>query len=155
MSEELEKELNEEPAETPDDAKNELSELNDKYLRTLAEFDNFKKRTQKEKTDIYVSATADTIEKILPVMDSIDRAIQLDPENEGLNLILKQLKETLSAIGVEEIVSVGEQFDPELHNAVMHIEDENFGNNTVAEEFAKGYKYKTKVIRQSMVKVAN
>jgi len=154
MSEELEKELNEE-TEVAEETKNEFDELNDKYLRTLAEFDNFKKRTQKEKTDIYTSATADTIEKILPVMDSIDRAIELDPENEGLNLILKQLKDTLTAIGVEEIASVGEQFDPEFHNAVMHIEDENFGNNIVAEEFAKGYKYKTKVIRHSMVKVAN
>ncbi|OQB15568.1 MAG: heat shock protein GrpE [Firmicutes bacterium ADurb.Bin193] len=132
-----------------------FNQLNDSYLRLLAEFDNFKKRTQKEKTEIYTNAAADILEAILPVLDTVSRAVNLDPQNEGIALIKKQLDDVLSAIGVEEIPAIGEQFSPELHNAVMHIDDESRGSNIIVEEFAKGYKYKNKVIRHSMVKVAN
>lgn len=127
----------------------------DRYLRLMAEYDNFKKRTQKEKIEIYTSATADVIEAILPVLDATCRAVEIEPESEGLSLIKKQFNDAMKSIGVEEINAVGEQFDPELHNAVMHIDDEAIDNNTIVEEFAKGYKYKNKVIRHSMVKVAN
>lgn len=127
----------------------------EQYLRLMAEYDNFKKRTQKEKIEIYTSAAADVVEAILPVVDATFRAVEIESESEGLNLIKKQLIDALKSIGVEEIAAVGEKFDPELHNAVMHIDDETIDNNTVVEEFAKGYKYKNKVIRHSMVKVAN
>lgn len=136
-------------------------ELNDKYMRLLAEFDNFKKRTQKEKIQIYTDAAADVVEAVLPVFDNLQRAISSEVKSDaktvldGVKLIEKQFEDALNNIGVTQIKAVGEQFDPEMHNAVMHIDDENFGDNTVVEEFAKGYKYKEKVIRHSMVKVAN
>lgn len=142
----------EEAEVTPDD---KLAELNDSYLRLMAEYDNFKKRTQKEKIEIYTSAAADVIEGLLPVIDAVQRAVEIDSDSEGIKLIKKQLDDVFGAIGVEEIKALGEQFDPELHNAVMHIDDEAIDNNTVVEEFAKGYKYKSRVIRHSMVKVAN
>ena len=136
-------------------------ELNDKYMRLLAEFDNFKKRTQKEKIQIYTDAAADVVEAVLPVFDNLQRAISSEIEGDaktvldGVKLIEKQFEDALKNIGVAQINAVGEQFDPEMHNAVMHIDDESFGDNIVVEEFAKGYKYKEKVIRHSMVKVAN
>jgi len=136
-------------------------ELNDKYMRLLAEFDNFKKRTQKEKIQIYTDDAADVVEAVLPIFDNLQRAISSEVEGDaktvldGVKLIEKQFEDALKNIGVAHIKAVGEQFDPEMHNAVMHIDDENFGDNTVVEEFAKGYKYKEKVIRHSMVKVAN
>jgi len=136
-------------------------ELNDKYMRLLAEFDNFKKRTQKEKIQIYTDAAADVVEAVLPVFDNLQRAISSEVEGdaktvlEGVKLIEKQFEDSLKNIGVTQINAVGEQFDPEMHNAVMHIDDEGLDNNIVVEEFAKGYKYKEKVIRHSMVKVAN
>jgi len=136
-------------------------ELSDKYMRLFAEFDNFKKRTQKEKIQIYTDAAADVVEAVLPIFDNLQRAMSTEVEGDaktvldGVKLIEKQFEDALKNIGVQQIKAVGEQFDPEMHNAVMHIDDENFNDNTVVEEFAKGYKYKEKVIRHSMVKVAN
>lgn len=143
-----------EKEETPD-FEEQLNQLNDRYLRLLAEYDNFKKRTQRERGEIYSAAAADVIEAILPVLDTISRAMEMDADNEGIKLIKKQFEDSLSAIGVERINAVGEQFDPRLHNAVLHIEDETTGSNTIVEEFAVGYKYKDRIIRHSMVKVAN
>ncbi len=141
--------------------KEKYDELYDKYLRTLAEYDNFKKRTQKEKEEMFSLAVAGTIENLLPVADNLDRAISAikDGEStefsEGVKLVSKQFYEILEKIGVSEIKAVGEQFDPNIHNAVMHVEDENVDSNVITEEFMKGYKYKDRVIRHSMVKVAN
>jgi molecular chaperone GrpE len=143
--------LQEEAGSQPD----ELAILNDKYLRVLAEYDNYKKRTQKEKSDIYTIAVADVIEAILPVMDAICRAAEMEKDSEGILLIKKQLDDVLKQIGIEPINAVGETFDPQLHDAVAHVEDEKYDSNTVIEEYAKGYKYKEKVIRHSVVKVAN
>ncbi|MBR4890678.1 MAG: nucleotide exchange factor GrpE [Clostridia bacterium] len=141
--------------------KEKYDELYDKYLRTLAEYDNFKKRTQKEKEEMFSLAVAGTIENLLPVADNLDRAILAikDGEStefsEGVKMVSKQFYEILEKIGVSEIKAVGEQFDPNIHNAVMHVEDENVDSNVITEEFMKGYKYKDRVIRHSMVKVAN
>ncbi len=133
-------------------------ELYDKHLRTLAEYDNYKRRTQKEKDNLYLTAQADAVESLLPVLDNLERAVEAaedSPMKEGVQMIVKQLLETLSKLGVSEIEAVGMPFDPNLHNAVMHIEDETLGESVVAEQFAKGYIMKDKVIRHSMVKVAN
>jgi molecular chaperone GrpE len=130
--------------------------------RAAAEFDNYKKRTAREKEALYTEAVSDVAAAFLPVIDSIDRAVQAcsrDSEagslKEGVELVCRQAKDVLKNLGVEEIKSVNEAFDPNLHNAVMHIEDENYGQGVVVEEFQKGYIYKEKVIRHSMVKVAN
>lgn len=138
-------------------------ELNDKYIRLLAEFDNFKKRTQKEKIQIYTTAAAEVVEAILPLVDNLKRATSVTVESEeankvveGVKLIERQFDETLKSLGVEEIEAVGAEFDPEKHNAVMHVEDETVdGSSIIVEEFAKGYMYKDKVVRHSTVKVAN
>lgn len=141
--------------------KEKYDELYDKYLRVLAEYDNFKKRTQKEKEELYGVATADTIEKLLPVVDNLERAISAlsDAETsefaQGVKMVAKQLFEILEKMGVTAIDALGVQFDPNLHNAVMHVDDEEYGTNIVVEEFMKGYQLKNKVIRHSMVKVAN
>lgn len=140
-----------------------LAEANDKYLRLAAEFDNFKRRTQKEKGQIYVSAACDVIEAVLPFIDNINRATAVDVESEdatklleGIKLVERQFMDTLKNLGVEEIKAVGEKFDPNLHNAVMHVDDETVdGEEIIVEEFVKGYIYKDKVIRHSTVKVAN
>lgn len=140
-----------------------VAEINDKYLRLAAEFDNFKRRTLKEKSQIYVDAAADVVEAVLPFIDNLDRATAVEVESEdgkklleGIILVKRQFMEVLNGIGVEEIKAVGEKFDPNLHNAVMHINDESTeGEEIVVEEFAKGYKYKDKVVRHSTVKVAN
>ncbi len=133
-------------------------ELFDKHLRVLAEYENYKRRTQKEKDEIYTTAKMDTVEAILPVLDNLERALgseESSPFKDGVAMIVKQLLETLEKMGVTPIEALGKAFDPNLHNAVMHIEDENFGENIVAEEFQKGYQLNDKVIRHSMVKVAN
>lgn len=133
-------------------------ELYDKHLRTLAEYDNYKRRTQKEKDEIYLTAQAATVETLLPVLDNLERALDAaedSPMKEGVEMIVKQLLETLTKLGVSEIEAVGNVFDPNLHNAVMHIEDEALEENVIVEQFAKGYIMKGKVIRHSMVKVAN
>ncbi len=146
-----------EPAEEPG-PQQKYEELYDKHLRVLAEYENYKRRTQKEKDEIYAFAQASTIEQILPVLDNLERALLTEdssPFKDGVAMIVKQLLETLEKMGVTPICAVGKPFDPNLHNAVMHIEDENFGESIVTEEFQKGYLLKDKVIRHSMVKVAN
>jgi len=140
----------------------ELSELNDKYLRLLAEYDNYKKRTAKEKEALKVDSVGDAVTSLLPIIDNFERAIasftDADKETDffkGVEMIYNQTKDAFIKLGVEEIKSLGEEFNPELHNAIMHIEDETVADNTVVEEFQKGYTYGGKVIRYSMVKVAN
>lgn len=139
-----------------------VSELNDKYLRLCAEYDNFRKRSSKEKEGIYTEACLEILEQILPVLDNLERAaiyntgdVSETPMGKGLELTLKSFAETLSKLGVCEIEAQGKPFDPDLHNAVMHVDDESFGENEVVEVFMKGYKKGDKVIRYSMVKVAN
>lgn len=135
----------------------------DKYQRSLAEFDNFRKRTAKEKASMYDDGVRDTVEKLLMVVDNLERAIAAQAgkaeENDGffkgVEMTLKQFQEVLHGLGVEEIKALGEQFDPNLHAAVAHEDDENYGENEIILEMLKGYKYKDKVIRHSMVKVAN
>ena len=139
--------------------KAKYDELYDKHLRTLAEYENFKKRTQKEKDELYKVSVCDTIEKLLPVVDNFERATSAETEKtpfyDGVCMVEKQLFEILEKIGVEKIEAVGKTFDPNVHNAVMHIDDEEKGEGEIVEEFAKGYKLGDKVIRYSMVKVAN
>ncbi len=138
--------------------KKQYDELYDKHLRTLAEYENYKRRTQKEKDEIYLNAQIDTIGNLLPVLDNLERAIEAEessPFKDGVTMIVKQLIEILGKMDVSEIEAVGKSFDPNIHNAVMHIEDETLGESVVAEQFAKGYLLKDKVIRHSMVKVAN
>lgn len=140
----------------------QCTEYLDKLQRTAAEFDNFKKRSVKEKEALYVDAVSDVVCAFLPVLDNVERAVQAISADssaqtlkDGVDMVLKQFMETFKCIGVEEIAAVNEQFDPMRHNAVMHVEDETVGHNTIVEEFQKGYIYKDKVIRYSMVKVAN
>ncbi|MDQ2084987.1 nucleotide exchange factor GrpE [Herbivorax sp. ANBcel31] len=130
--------------------------------RTVAEFDNYKKRTAKEKCAIYENALSDVVEAFLPVIDNIERAVQASNEEsdsntlkEGIDLIYKQFKEVLDKLEVTEIESVGCTFDPNQHNAVMHVEDDSYDESTIVEELQKGYRCKDKIIRYSMVKVAN
>ena len=136
-----------------------VSDGNDKYLRLAAEYDNYRKRTTKEKEGIYADAKLDTVKPFLDVADNLDRAVSLfeegDPHRQGVELIAKQLSAVLEKLGVTEIEALGQPFDPEKHNAVMHIEDESFGENTVAEVFQKGYQMGDRVVRFAMVKVAN
>ncbi len=143
------------------DKEQKCSEYLNMLQRTAAEFDNFKKRTAKEKEAIYNDGVSDTVNAFLPLIDSMERAEKSFSESEdkslkeGFELIMRQMKEAMNKLGVKEIKSVGEQFDPELHNAVMHIDDETFGANEIVEEFQKGYILEEKVVRHSMVKVAN
>ena len=134
-------------------------ELYDKYLRTLAEYDNFRKRSQREKDAIYGDATVDAVKKLLPVLDNFERALNYECKDEefkkGISLIQNTLKEVFDSMGVKEIPDVGEQFDPNFHNGVMHVEDDSFGENEIAEVFSKGYKLGDRVLRPAMVKVAN
>ena len=139
-----------------------IEELTDRITRQMAEFDNFRKRSEKEKSQMYEIGAKDIIEKILPVVDNFERGLDSVPEEEkgspfaeGMEKIYKQLMTTLDSIGVKPIEAVGQEFNPDFHNAVMHIEDEEFGENIVAEEFQKGYMYRDSVVRHSMVKVAN
>lgn len=142
------------------------SKKSEEYLamlqRTTAEFDNFKKRTAREKESLYSEAICDVISAFLPVVDNIERAIKVcskDSDNqslhEGVEMVIRQVKEVMKNLDVEEIECMGKSFDPQLHNAVMHIDDENVAENIIVDEFQKGYLYKDKVIRHSMVKVAN
>ena len=145
------------------DAKDTQDEdLTDRLKRTMAEFDNFRKRTDKEKASMYEVGARDVIEKILPVVDNFERGLGTIPEEgketpfaEGMEKIYKQLMKTLDDMDVKAIEAVGKEFDPNVHNAVMHVDDEALGENMVAEEFQKGYTYHGTVIRHSMVKVAN
>ena len=144
----------------PKDA--QIEELQDRLKRQMAEFDNFRKRTEKEKAAMYEIGAKDIIEKILPVLDNFERGLAAVPEDEkgssfaeGIEKIYKQFVKTLEDAGVESIEAVGKQFDPNLHNAVMHVEDEKYGENEIAMELQKGYKYRGSVVRHSMVQVAN
>ena len=137
----------------------QIEDLTDRLKRNMAEFDNFRKRTEKEKSSMYIIGAKDIIEKILPVVDNFERglaqATEGDPFAEGMEKIYKQLTTTLESLGVEPIEAVDKEFNPDLHNAVMHVEDESVGDNIIVEEIQKGYTYKGFVVRHSMVKVAN
>ncbi len=139
-----------------------IEELTDMVKRQMAEFDNFRKRTEKEKASMYEIGAREVIEKILPIVDNFERGLAAVPEEEkespfvdGMNKIYRQLLSSFEGMGVKAIESVGQEFNPDYHNAVMHVEDEEAGENVVVEEFQKGYTYKDTVIRHSMVKVAN
>lgn len=140
----------------------QISELTDRNMRLMAEFDNYRKRTEKEKAAMYGMGAKDVVEKILPVIDNFERGFSLvaeedmeDPFTQGMEKIYKQFITVLEGLGVTPIEAVGKEFDPNYHNAVMHVDDENYGENVVVEEFQKGYLYKDSVVRHSMVKVAN
>lgn len=140
----------------------QIEELTDRLKRNMAEFDNYRKRTEKEKSAMYEIGAKDVVEKILPVVDNFERGLAAVPEEEkgapfaeGMEMIYKQLMKTLDEIGVKPIEAVGKEFDPNIHNAVMHIDDENLGENIVAAELQKGYTYRDSVVRHSMVQVAN
>lgn len=137
----------------------ERREQEDKYLRLLAEYDNYRKRSQKEKENAWVTAKAETAKEFLPVYDNLERALKQETADEayakGVQMTMNQLKAVLEKLGIEEIPALGEVFDPALHDAVMHIEDETLGENTVAEVFQAGFKSGDKIIRHAMVKVAN
>lgn len=149
--------------DTKKDKKDEqIAELKDRLVRSMAEFDNYRKRTDKEKSAMFEVGAKSVVEKILPVIDNFERgfAAATDEEKEspfyqGMDKIYKHMVTSLEEAGVKAIEAVGQPFDPDFHNAVMHVEDDNFGENTVAEEFQKGYMYKESVVRHSMVKVAN
>ncbi len=137
------------------------SEYLDKLQRTLAEFDNFRKRTVKEKSAMYDDGVADTVLKLLPVIDNFERAVaSYKPENseafcQGIEMILKQMQDSLTTLSVEPIEAIGEKFDPNRHLAISHTEDSGYGENEIIEDIQKGYKFKDRILRPSMVKVAN
>ncbi len=140
----------------------QIEELTDRVRRQMAEFDNFRKRTEKEKSQMFETGAKSVIEKILPVIDNFERGLATIPEeekggafSEGMEKVYKQMMTVMADMDVKAIEAVGKEFDPNLHNAVMHIDDEELGENIVAEEFQKGYTYRDTVVRHSMVKVAN
>ena len=174
MSEEKEelKEVNEPECEEKEEAveptaeeklQKELDELNDKYLRLMSEYANYQNRTQKEKAARYADAVIDTVSELLPIGDNLERALKTEVTSEdaikfkeGIEMVMKQFNDCLQKLNITPIAAEGEQFDPNFHNAVMHIEDETIDDNTVVEEFMRGYIYKDeRVVRHSMVKVAN
>ncbi len=155
-----------EQTETPDPLLSELESLKDqvaqqedKYLRLAAEYDNYRRRTAKEKESIWADAKADAAVAFLPVYDNLERALKQETADEaykkGVEMTMTQLKTVLEQLGIKEIPALGQPFDPNLHNAVMHVEDENFGENTVCDVFQAGFQLGEKVIRFAMVKVAN
>ena len=137
----------------------ELSETKDKYLRTIAEYDNYRKRTAKEKIEAYSDATAKAVVEVLSVIDNFERALSAETTDEsfksGIQMIFNQYTEILKKLGVQEVESLNMPFDPSMHNAINQVEDENFGENTICQVFQKGYKLNDKVIRYAMVTVAN
>ena len=139
--------------------KKELEQINDRLLRTAAEFDNFKKRTEREKLALAEFAKAQVMKNLLPILDNADRAAEFEPGteqyNKGIELIVKQLNDLSGKLGLVELGTVGEEFNPEIHEAIMHIEDESLGENTVAAVMQKGYKFGDTVVRPAMVQVAN
>ena len=150
------------PEKKKDPKDEKIDELNDKLRRSMAEFDNYRKRTDKEKSAMYEIGAKDVIEKILPIVDNFERGLNTIPEDakgtafaEGMEKIYKQFVKTLDDLGVKPIEAVGKPFDPNFHNAVMHVEDEEAGESEIVEEFQKGYMYHDTVLRHSMVKVAN
>ncbi len=148
-----------EKAPTKKSLEEELAAERDKYLRLLAEYDNFRRRSAKERENIYTDVRCETLKKFLPVYDSLSRALAQTPEDDacrkGLEMIMTQYEKSLEQLGVVMIEAVGQPFDANLHNAVMHIEDENYGENVIVEEFEQGFKPGDKILRYSMVKVAN
>ncbi|MBR0350844.1 MAG: nucleotide exchange factor GrpE [Clostridia bacterium] len=167
MSEKEQKQENEEPKVQEEKQEKmelelkqeELDDITDRYKRVLAEFENYKKRSSKERDSLYSSVLSDVVEAMLPVLDNLENAAKVETEDEnykkGVEMVLKQFKDVLQSKGVEEIKTVGETFDPELHEAVSSIQNEELGEKEIAEEYRKGYKIGTKVIRHSMVVVAN
>ena len=139
--------------------KQNLTDQEDKFLRLAAEYDNYRRRSQKEKESAWADSKAETAAAFLPVYDNLERALKQETADEaykkGVEMTMTQLKEVLSKLGIQEIPALGETFDPNLHNAVMHVEDENAGENTIVEVFQAGFRTEEKVIRFSMVKVAN
>lgn len=140
----------------------QIADLTDKLTRQMAEFDNYRKRTEKEKSAMYEIGAKDVIEKILPVVDNFERGFVTVSEEEkenpfvqGMDKVYKQLMTMLEGLGVKPIEALGQEFNPDLHHAVMHVEDEEAGENVIVEEFQKGYMYRDSVVRYSMVKVAN
>jgi len=147
----------EEAAKAPE--ADEKAAETDRYLRLAAEYDNYRKRSAKEREAIYTDVKTDTVAKFLPVYDNLERALAQSTADEaykkGVEMIMHQFMDVMAKLGVTEIEAVGKEFDPELHNAVMHVDDESLGENIIAEEFQKGFKLGEKVIRFSVVKVAN
>jgi len=162
-AEEIKENIEEKKEETAspeeDDKDSKLAEANDKYLRLLAEYDNFRKRSRQEKENLYADIKADTLTKFLPVYDNLERALNTQTEDEaykkGVEMIMAQFKETMQKLGAAAYGEAGETFDPNLHNAVMHCEDEEKGENEIVEVFQKGFRIGDKVVRFAMVKVAN
>lgn len=156
----MDEEIKEELKETePNEMQKELDELTDRYKRILAEFENFKKRSSKEREQLYNSLLADIVTPMLPVVDNLEKAVDAKTEDEaykaGIDLVLKQFKDVLNSLGVKEIETLGQTFDPEVHEAVASVQDETLGEKEIKEVFRKGYKIGTKVIRHAMVSVAN
>ena len=148
--------------EKKDPKDTQIEELTDRLRRTMAEFDNFRKRTEKEQSAMFEVGANDIVERILPVIDNFERGLASMPEDvkgtafaEGMEMIYKQLLKNLEEAGVKPIEALGQPFDPNFHNAVMHVEDENLGENVVSQELQKGYMYRDSVVRHSMVQVAN
>ena len=160
-TEEPVEELVEEAADAADELAQKVADLTDRLQRSMAEFDNYRKRTEKEKPARYDMGVRSVIEKVLPILDNFERGLATvdtankDPFAEGMDKIYKQMSAMLDELGVEPIEAVGQKFNPDFHNAVMHVEDEEAGENVIVEEFQRGYTYKGGVVRYSMVKVAN
>ena len=159
---ETEKEKKEAKKDKKDPKDAQIEDLTDRLRRTMAEFDNFRKRTEKEKSAMFEIGAKDIIERILPVIDNFERGLASIPEDakgsafaNGMEMIYKQLLKNLEDAGVKPIEALGQPFDPNFHNAVMHVEDESLGENVVAAELLKGYMYRESVVRHSMVQVAN
>lgn len=163
FKEELKEEVNEKEKKITENKdmvpKQDYDDLDDRYKRILAEFENFKKRSSKEREGMYNSVLSDVVEVILPILDNLENAVKVETEDanykQGVELVLKQFKDVLKSKGVEEIEAIGTTFDPELHEAVGSIQDDNLGEKEIAQEYRKGYKIGSKVIRHSMVVVAN
>lgn len=159
MKEELEEDLKQDATEKTDKVQQELDEINDRYKRLMAEFDNYKKRSSKEREGLYNTLVADIVTSFLPTLDNLEKAVNAVTQDEsykqGVQMVLKQFMDTLGALGVQTIETVGKTFDPELHEAVSSVQDETLGEKEIKEEFRKGYKIGDKVIRHSMVVVAN
>ncbi len=150
------------PEKAEDEAEKKIAELTDRLQRTMAEFENFRKRSEKEKSAMFEMGARSVIEKILPTVDNFERGLGSVPEEQkedafvaGMEKVYKHMMKELEELGVKPIEAVGKEFDPSCHNAVMHVEDENAGENQIVEEFQKGYTYRDSVVRYSMVKVAN
>lgn len=145
------------PKLTENEAKlqKQIDEQNDRYIRLYAEYDNFRKRSAKEKTDAYSDAYSNVVNSFLPLMDNLERALEYEKDNEGVNMIIKQMKDIFDKLGVKVIESDGALFDPNFHNAIAHEDDPEKGESVITQTFQKGYTLNDKVIRHAMVKVAN